>query len=69
MLPQRVEQRSLVVLPAQDRIVPPKSSAALAALLPAAERLAPPLGHIGMVVSGRARDLCWTPLIDWLKAK
>jgi polyhydroxyalkanoate synthase len=31
-----------------------------------ATRLDLPLGHIGMVVSGRARDLCWTPLMDWL---
>ena len=31
-------------------------------------RLDLPLGHIGMVVSGRARELCWTPLIDWLGA-
>ena len=34
-----------------------------------ATRLDLPLGHIGMVVSGRARELCWTPLIDWLKAR
>jgi polyhydroxyalkanoate synthase len=27
-----------------------------------------PLGHIGMVVSGRARDLCWNPLVEWLAA-
>jgi polyhydroxyalkanoate synthase subunit PhaC len=66
VLPQRVEQPSLVVLPAQDRIVPPKSSAALAALLPAAERLAPPLGHIGMVVAREAPAAVWRPLARWL---
>jgi hypothetical protein len=37
--------------------------------LKGATRLDLPLGHIGMVVSGRARELCWTPLIDWLKAR
>jgi polyhydroxyalkanoate synthase len=32
-----------------------------------ATRLDLPLGHIGMVVSSRARDLCWAPLIGWLR--
>ena len=47
-------QPSLVVVPAQDRIVPPASAAALATALPAAERLAPALGHIGMMVGSAA---------------
>ena len=32
------------------------------------DRLDVPLGHIGMVVSGRARELCWRPLIEWISA-
>ena len=37
VLPQRVERPSLVVVPAHDRIVPPRTAAALAERLPAAE--------------------------------
>ena len=60
------------MIPSGDRIVPPLSAAALADPqrgLRNVTRLDVPLGHIGMVVSGRARELCWTPLIDWLKVQ
>ena len=72
ILPSRIARPSLVMIPSGDRIVPPLSAAALADPklgLKNVTRVDLPLGHIGMVVSGRARDLCWTPLIDWLKAK
>jgi polyhydroxyalkanoate synthase subunit PhaC len=64
--PARCTMPALVVVPAQDRIVPPGSARALAAALPAAEILAPPLGHIGMVVSREAPRAVWQPLRDWL---
>ena len=68
----RSRKPALVMIPSGDRIVPPLSAAALADPkrgLKNVTRLDLPLGHIGMVVSGRARELCWTPLIDWLKAR
>lgn len=71
IVPSKIKVPSLVMIPSGDRIVPPLSAAALADPgkgLKNAKRLDLPLGHIGMVVSGRARDLCWTPLIDWLRA-
>ena len=71
ILPKKMKTPSLVMIPSGDRIVPPLSAAALADPergLRDVTRLDLPLGHIGMVVSGRARELCWTPLIDWLKA-
>ena len=71
IVPSRITRPSLVMIPSGDRIVPPLSAAALVDPkrgLKNATRLDLPLGHIGMVVSSRARDLCWTPLIDWLKA-
>jgi len=71
ILPSRIKVPALVMIPSGDRIVPPLSAAALAEPgrgLRNVTRLDLPLGHIGMVVSGRARDLCWTPLIDWLSA-
>ncbi len=67
VLPRRVERPSLVVVPAQDRIVPPKTAAAVAELLPAAETLAPPLGHIGMMVAREAPATVWAPLARWLR--
>lgn len=57
---------SLVVVPAQDRIVPPGSARALSAELPLAEAWTPSLGHIGMVVSREAPRAVWEPLRDWL---
>ncbi|TAJ32576.1 MAG: alpha/beta fold hydrolase [Reyranella sp.] len=71
IVPSKIKTPSLVMIPSGDRIVPPLSAAALADPvkgLKNVKRLDLPLGHIGMVVSGRARDLCWTPLMDWLKA-
>jgi polyhydroxyalkanoate synthase len=69
--PRKIKRPSLVMIPSGDRIVPPLSAAALADPrrgLKNVTRIDLPLGHIGMVVSGRARALCWTPLFDWLKA-
>ena len=57
---------ALVVVPAQDRIVPPGSARALGTMLPAAESWTPALGHIGMVVSREAPRAVWEPLKDWL---
>lgn len=71
IVPSKIKVPSLVMIPSGDRIVPPLSAAALADPkkgLKKAKRIDLPLGHIGMVVSGRARELCWTPLIDWLRA-
>ncbi|MBI3451670.1 MAG: alpha/beta fold hydrolase, partial [Rhodospirillales bacterium] len=64
--PEMLAMPSLVVVPEQDRIVPPASAAALARAIPGAETLAPPLGHIGMMVGGRATETLWRPLAAWL---
>jgi polyhydroxyalkanoate synthase len=71
IVPSRINVPALVMIPSGDRIVPPLSAAALAEPQRGfrnVTRLDLPLGHIGMVVSGRAPALCWTPLIDWLGA-
>jgi polyhydroxyalkanoate synthase subunit PhaC len=71
IVPKKIKTPSLVMIPSGDRIVPPASAIALVDSkrgLKNATRIDLPLGHIGMVVSGRARELCWTPLIDWLTA-
>jgi polyhydroxyalkanoate synthase len=67
--PRRLAVPSLVVVPGQDRIVPPASARALAdpAIgIPNARRIDLALGHIGMMVSGRAPQLLWQPLLQWL---
>ncbi len=66
ILPAHIAQPSLVVVPAQDRIVPPATAAALADELPHAERMTPPLGHIGMIVAREAPRTVWAQLAHWL---
>jgi polyhydroxyalkanoate synthase len=67
VVPSRITVPSLAVIPAQDRIVPPASAAALAERLPRGQRLALTLGHIGMVVAREAPIALWQPLADWLR--
>jgi polyhydroxyalkanoate synthase subunit PhaC len=50
----------LNVVSTTDRIVPASSVA------PGGERRDLALGHVGMVVGGRAPNLLWEPLSDWL---
>lgn len=72
IVPAEIATPALVMIPSGDRIVPPLSAAALADPergLANVTRLDLPLGHIGMVVSGRARELCWDPLVAWLAAR
>ena len=67
--PVQIKVPALCIVPQKDRIVPPESASALGGLLPNAEVMSPPLGHIGMIVGGRAKQLAWEPLLDWLKAR
>lgn len=67
--PRDYRRPSLVVIPKADRIVPPKSAAALADQLPGSERWTPEAGHIGMMVGGRAEGALWQPLAQWIHTK
>lgn len=64
--PQRLDLPTLCIVPAQDRIVPPASALALGEAIPGAAIMRPSVGHIGMVVSQRAREAVWGPLVEWL---
>ena len=66
--PETLDVPTLVVLPKNDRIVPPASAEALARIIPGAETMTPPAGHIGMVVGGTAPEAVWAPLAAWLGA-
>jgi len=57
-----------VSVPARDRIVPPESARAVAALLPATVLHAPAAGHIGMVAGSAAESALWRPLCDWVRS-
>ncbi len=67
--PARLNLPTLCIIPAQDRIVPPASAAALADAIPGAERICPAAGHIGMVVGSQAETVAWQPLLTWIRAK
>ena len=62
ILPSRLACPAIEFVSASDRIVP----AATAAGLPGRRVLQ--MGHVGMVVGGRARAQLWEPLRDWLIA-
>jgi len=64
--PGTIKAPTLVVVPEQDRIVPPLSARALAQAIPHATVLNPPLGHIGMVSSRRAPTELWPRVAGWL---
>jgi polyhydroxyalkanoate synthase len=63
--PESVDLPALVVVPDQDRIVPPATAEALGKALPNARVLRPAAGHIGMIVGGGARRQLWDPLAQW----
>jgi len=67
--PEEVSLPTLALIPGRDRIVPPESASALAAALPEVTELGIALGHIGMVVSEKARDRAWTTIVDWLESR
>ena len=57
---------ALVVIPAQDRIVPPSSAEALGEALPNASMMRPSVGHIGMMVSRGVEQKLWPKIASWL---
>ena len=64
--PAQLDLPAISFLPANDRIVPPKSASALADALPNSQAIAVNAGHIGMV-TGSKRMTLWRPLATWLR--
>ncbi|ATY34565.1 alpha/beta fold hydrolase [Sphingomonas psychrotolerans] len=60
--PEALDVPALSFVSTTDRIVP----AASAARIGTVRELA--MGHVGMIVGGRARGALWQPLVDWLSA-
>ena len=67
--PQGFTKPSLAMIPAGDRIVPPKSALALADALPDCLHALPKAGHIGMMAGRGALPLVWEPLAKWIGEK
>ena len=67
--PEAASQPAYILVPQQDRIVPPVSAEALSALLPDVVTHTVDTGHIGMVSSHRAPALVWQPLTSWLQGR
>lgn len=61
---------SLIVVPMRDRLVEPQTASALSDRLAAigadVTTLSPDLGHIGMMVSARAKEQAWDQILEWL---
>lgn len=60
MRPEEIGCPVLNIVSLTDRIVPAATAA------PFGQRLDLDLGHVGMIVGGRARTALWQPLSDWL---
>jgi polyhydroxyalkanoate synthase subunit PhaC len=60
--PQALAAPALSFVSTTDRIVPAASTARLGEVRELA------MGHVGMIVGGRARAALWQPLADWLTA-
>ena len=65
--PELLAMPCFVAVPGHDRIVPPPSALALAAMISGAVVHRPASGHIGMAAGSRAPAGLWTPLLDWLR--
>lgn len=66
ILPHRVSVPTLVVIPERDRIVPPESSRPLAKTIPGARVMSVRGGHVGMLLSARAKTDVYAPLAKWV---
>ena len=64
--PAFFDKPTLVVVPENDRIVPPSSAIALGKTLPQVTFLEPAAGHVGMVVGRSAEKTLWKPVAKWL---
>lgn len=66
VLPERMRRPTLVLIPERDRIVPPESSYPLAEAIPGARVKTVRGGHVGMLLSRRAKTEVYAPLAKWL---
>lgn len=66
VLPENWTKPALALIPAEDRIVPPKSALALADGIERCHVISPAAGHIGMVAAKSSVGRVWEPLAAFL---
>ncbi|HSV29546.1 MAG TPA: alpha/beta fold hydrolase, partial [Candidatus Omnitrophota bacterium] len=66
IIPEDVRVPTLAVVPARDRIVPPDSALPLARRIAGAKLMMVGGGHVGMLLSARAKTDVYGPLAKWL---
>lgn len=66
VVPEEVRVPTLALVPGRDRIVPPESALPLARRIPGARLMAVKGGHVGMLLSARAKTEVYGPLAKWL---
>lgn len=69
VLPERMKIPTIVLIPERDRIVPPESAEPLGLAIPGAQSMRIRGGHVGMLLSARARTEVYAPLARWLVRK
>lgn len=67
--PRAVTAPTYVLVPGEDKLVPPESALPLARLIRNATLREPKLGHIGLLASATAPSLVWEPLAHWLSQR
>ncbi|MDD2325250.1 MAG: alpha/beta fold hydrolase [Alphaproteobacteria bacterium] len=65
--PSGLDLPCCLMIPQEDKVVPPESAKALASALPQVQLIEPPTGHLGLMVSDRARENVWEPYVSWLQ--
>lgn len=65
--PEEIACPTVAVVPARDRIVPPKSAESLAEKIAGADVQSVALGHIGMMTGRRAAKEVYEPVAEWIK--
>ncbi|KAF0137652.1 MAG: polyhydroxyalkanoate synthase [Rhodospirillaceae bacterium] len=66
VLPESATMPAMLVIPEQDRIVPPPSAMALADSIPGSARIMVAAGHISMMTSTKSTSLLYRPLAEWI---
>lgn len=66
--PSKLTIPTFVLAAKRDQIVPSESALPLVDMIPDVTLHAPDIGHIGLMVSSRAKTLAWEPFTDWLNA-
>ncbi|KAF0116216.1 MAG: polyhydroxyalkanoate synthase [Rhodospirillaceae bacterium] len=65
--PESVTMPALMVIPQQDRIVPPSSALALAEAIPGSARMMVAAGHISMMTGKKLQSILYNHLAEWIE--